>query len=253
MSYWGLFTNNNIALGMNRMNTAIPLPFNLRSLGAIEQEPAAALFECVEQRFGEYLTTLKAKRSTVIFAQGARLSCLYLITQGEILLTRLSPDGRETLISILGPGEFFGESALLTGAAVTFSAGATKRSVLRQLPERKFKTLLDDPQACRTLLEATARRCDDAWTQMEVLACTHVRDKVRSGLLWLSGRIGVETREGVRIDLNQTQLARMVGCARETLSREMSELRRLRTVDVRHSNGRKSLFVVDPQGLSQPA
>jgi CRP/FNR family transcriptional regulator len=238
---------------MKRMNIATALPFSLRPIEVVDQHPVAALFECMEERFGKTCTQLKIKRNTVICTQGARLSCLYLIKQGEILLTRLSPDGRETLISILGPGEFFGEGALLSGTAVTFSASATRRSVLLQLPDRKFKLLLDDPQACRTLLEATARRCDDAWTQMEVLGCTHVRDKVRSGLLWLSGRIGVETRDGVRIDLNQTQMARMVGCARETLSREVSELRRLRTVDVRHSNGRKSLFVVDPEGLSQPA
>ncbi len=232
------------------MNTATPLPFNLRPPEATEQEPTAALFEYMEQRFGDACTQLKVKRNTVICTQGSRPSCLYLIKQGEVLLTRLSPDGRETLISILGPGEFFGESSLLSGTAVTFSAGATRRSVLLQLPDRKFRLLLNDPQACRTLLEAIARRCDDAWTQMEVLGCTHVRDKVRSCLLWLSGRIGVETGDGVRIDLNQTQLARMVGCARETLSREVSELRKLRTIDVRHSNGRKSLFVVNPNGLS---
>jgi len=234
------------------MNIATPLPFNLHPLEATEQEPAAALFDYMEQRFGDACTPLKVKRNTVICTQGSRPSCLYLVKQGEILLTRLSPDGRETLISILGPGEFFGESSLLSGTAVTFSAGATRQSVLLQLPDRKFKLLLNDPQACRTLLEAIARRCDDAWTQMEVLGCTHVRDKVRSCLLWLSGRIGVETGDGVRIDLNQTQLARMVGCARETLSREVSELRRLRTVDVRQSNGRKSLFVVNPERLNQP-
>jgi len=233
------------------MSIAITFPPTLRS-SEIEQPPVAALFECMEERFGDACTQLKVKRNTVICTQGARLSCLYMIKQGEVLLTRLSSDGRETLISILGPGEFFGDSSLLSGTPITFSASATRRSTLLQLPERKFKLLLNDPQICRTLLGAIAKRCDDAWTQMEVLGCTHVRDKVRSGLLWLSGRIGVETREGVRIDLNQTQLARMVGCAREPLSREVSELRRLRAIDVRHSNGRKSLFVVDPEGLSQP-
>jgi CRP/FNR family transcriptional regulator, cyclic AMP receptor protein len=235
------------------MNMATPLPFNLRPPEMIEQDPGAVLFECMEERFGSTCTQLKVKRNTVICAQGSKLSCLYLIKQGEIFLTRLSTDGRETLISILGPGEFFGEGALLSGTHVTFSASATRQSTLLQLPDRKFKLILQDPHACRTLLDAIARRCDDAWTQMEVMGCTHVRDKVRSGLLWLSGRIGVETRDGVRIDLNQTQLARMVGCARETLSREMSELRRLRTIEVRHSNGRKSLFVVDLEGLHQSA
>ena len=232
------------------MNTAIPLPFNAPSPQPAELHPSSILFEIMENRFAPVCTRLGVKRNMVICSQGTRLSCLYLIKQGEVVITRLSPDGRETLLSILGPGEFFGESSLLSGSEITFSARATKRSELLQLPERKFKLLLEDPHVCRILLQTIARRCNDAWTQMEVLGCTHVRDKVRSGLIWLSGSMGVETQEGVRIDLNQTQLARMVGCARETLSREVSELRRSRAVDVRHSNGRKSLFVVNPKGLS---
>ena len=236
------------------MNTATPLSFVTAQPSVdFEQNPAATLYKYMESRFSRFCVSLHVKRNDIICNQGATLSHLYMIKQGEVLLTRVSSDGRETLIAILGPGEYFGESSLLSGTATTFSATATRRSLLMQLPGRKFKLLLEDSQVCRTLLAAIARKCDDAWTQMEVLGCTHVRDKVRSGLLWLSGRIGVETREGVRIDLNQTQLARMVGCARETLSREVSELRKLRTIDVRQSNGRKSLYVVDPQGLSQPA
>jgi CRP/FNR family cyclic AMP-dependent transcriptional regulator len=235
------------------MNVVTTLPASPHSHEVIDQEPSADIFGLLEECCGDRGTLLKVRRSMAICTQGARLSCLYLIKQGEVFLTRLSPDGRETLISILGPGEFFGESALLSGTSVTFSASARRQSTLLQLPARKFKRMLEDPQVCYTLLEAIARRCDDAWTQMEVLGCSHVRDKVRSGLLWLSGRIGVETREGVRIDLNQTQLARMVGCARETLSREVSELRRLHTVDIRRSNGRKSLFVLDLEGLNQYA
>jgi len=232
------------------MNTAIPLPFSTPSSQTASDSPSSALFEIMEQRFAPVCTRLGAKRGTVICSQGSRLSYLYLINRGEVLLTRLLPDGREILLSILGPGEFFGESSLLSGTAVSFSAGATKRTELLQLPARKFKLLLEDPHACRMLLEIIARRCNDALTQMEVLGCTHVRDKVRSGLIWLSGRMGVETQEGVRIDLNQTQLARIVGCARETLSREVSELRRSRAIDVRQSNGRKSLYVVNPERLS---
>jgi CRP-like cAMP-binding protein len=216
----------------------------------IEQNPAAALFKSIEHKFGYTCAQLAVKRNTVICSQGTKVSNLYLIKHGEILLTRLSSDGRETLISILGPGEFFGESSLLGGTAVTFSARAAKRSTLLILPERKFRRLLEDPWVCRTLLQTIARRCNDAWTQMELLGCTHARDKVRSGLAWLTGKIGVETREGVRIDLNQTQLARIVGCARETLSRELSELRRQHTIEVRQTNGRKSFFVVRPEELS---
>jgi len=231
------------------MNLTTPLALCMRPSEQVDQTPAAALFEDIENRFSDNFTQLSVKRNTIICGQGTKPTSLFLIKQGEVWLTRLSSDGRETLLSILGPGEFFGESSLLGGTTVTFSARATKRSSLLLLPERKFKLLLEDPWACRTLLETIARRCDDAWTQMELLGCTHVRDKVRSGLIWLSGRFGVETQHGVRIDLNQTQLARMVGCARETLSREVSELRRLQTIQVRQSNGRKSFFVMKPEDL----
>jgi CRP/FNR family transcriptional regulator, cyclic AMP receptor protein len=233
------------------MNLATSLAYCMESPDSIEQNPISTLYARMEQRFGSTLARLNVKRNTIICTQGSKLSCLYLIRQGEVMLTRVSPDGRETLIAVLGPGEFFGESSLLSGTAITFSANATKRTELLQLPERKFKLLLEDPWACRMMLESTARRCDDAWSQMEVLGCTHVRDKVRSGLIWLSQKVGVETSEGVRIDLNQTQLARMVGCARETLSREVSELKRLHAVAVLPSNGRKALFVVNPEELSQ--
>ena len=234
---------------MDSMTLATPLAYYNHPPELNEQSPASTLFESIEQRFGNTCAPISAKRNSVICGQGTRISCLYLIKQGEISLTRVSADGRETLISVLGQGDFFGESALLGGTSVTYSARTTKRSTLLMLPERKFKLLLEDPWACRILLETTARRCDDAWTQMELLGCTHARDKVRSGLMWLSGRFGVETQDGVRIDLNQTQLARMVGCARETLSREVSELRRLRTIKVHQSNGRKSFFVVKPEEL----
>jgi CRP/FNR family cyclic AMP-dependent transcriptional regulator len=231
------------------MNIPTPLPTKAACAELMHHNPTSTLFEFMEQKFGDVCTPLKAKRNTLLFNQGARLTCLFMIQEGEILLTRLSPDGRETLISILGPGEFFGESALLNGSIAIFSARATKQSALLQLPEKIFKSLIEDPQMCRMFLERVARRCDAAWTQMEVLGCAHVRDKVRSGLLWLSSSVGVETHHGVRIDMNLTQMARMVGCARETLSREVSELKKMRKVAMRPANGRMAFFVMNPKGL----
>jgi len=231
------------------MSAVTPLPVSPWVPQPAEQHHPEALFEVMERRFASICTRLEAKRNKVICNQGEALSSLYLVKKGEVLLTRLSPDGREVLLAILGPGEFFGESSLLSSAKVPYSASATRQSELLQLPAKQFNILLEDPRACRIVLDIVLQRCEDAWTQMEVLGCAHARDKVRSGLRWLSERMGVETREGIRIDLNQTQLACMVGCARETLNRELSELRRLRAIDVRRTNGRNSIFVIFPQRL----
>lgn len=217
------------------------------------QDSAAALFEYLDRRFSSSCQRFEVKRNSLICCQGTGVQYLYLVKNGEVVLTRGSPDGCETLLTVLGSGEFFGESALLSDTVLTFSASATRQSRLLLIPRRKFKVLLEDPRICRCLLETVAQRCDDAWTQMEVIGCTYAREKVRSGLRWLSGRFGVETRKGVRIDLNQTQLARMVGCARETFSRELNELKRMRAIDVCSENGRKSFYVLDPDSLSESA
>ncbi len=232
------------------MSTTIPLPISPWAPKLTEHHTPEILFKIMEMRFAPICTRLKVKRNTVLCNQGSTISCLYLVKKGEVLLSRLSSDGREILLSILGPGEFFGEGSLLSGAEVPYSAITTRRSEFLQLPKKQFKLLLEDPQTCGMLIKTISQRCNDAWTQMEVLSCARARDKVRSGLLWLSGRMGVETQEGVRIDLSQKQLASMMGCARETLNRNVSELKRLRAINVRHSNGRKSLFVVDPGGLA---
>jgi CRP/FNR family transcriptional regulator, cyclic AMP receptor protein len=231
----------------NGMNAAIPLPFSPQNTEQTVFSPAAAIYEHIERHYRTECVKLVAKRNSVICSQGTKLAGLHLVERGEIVLSRLSPDGRETLIAVLGPGEFFGESSLLNGVVVTFSAIASRRSQLLLLPHRRFNLLLEDPRLCRILLEAVAQQCNDAWTQLEVLGCIRVRDKVRSGLAWLSEKIGVKVHDGVRIDINQTQLARMLGCAREAVSREVSELKRTRTIDVRTGNGRKALVLVHPK------
>ncbi|MBN2241499.1 MAG: Crp/Fnr family transcriptional regulator [Acidobacteria bacterium] len=226
-----------------------PLPATPSELQPSDTNPAARLFEYIERRIGKKCFKIRAKRNSVICCQGMRPSFLYMVQQGEVLLVRANPDGRETILSVMGPGDLFGESALLGRSEITFSAMATKRSVVSLLPERQFRSLLEDPTACRYLLETVSRRCNDAWTQMEVIGCTHVRDKVRAGLLWLSVRYGQKTGRGIRIDLNQTRLALMVGCARETLSREIRRLRKINVIDVRHEKGRKVFYVADSEAL----
>lgn len=233
------------------MNIPAALPRHAsRSTYPVIKSPSAALFDYVNRRFGRSCFKINVKRNSSICCQGMHISSLYMVHEGEILLSRVTSDGRDTLLSILGPGDFFGESALINGSAVAFSATTSKRAVVSQLPERMFKTLLEDSSMYRYVLESIAQRCDDAWTQMEVIGCAHVRDKVRSGLAWLAGRIGVKTDKGIRIDMNQARMACMIGCARETLNREISRLKKTGAVDTCYDDGRKSFYIVDMEKLS---
>jgi CRP/FNR family cyclic AMP-dependent transcriptional regulator len=189
------------------------------------------------------------KRDELICSQGEKLACLYLVKQGEVLLTRLSPDGREAVLAVLGPGEFFGETALLNGMTATFNAYSLQQTTLLMLSHQRFRLLLDNPSTCRLLLEALAHRCDDAWSQIEAMGCTRAEDKVRAVLSWLTRRIGVKTSDGVRIALNQSQLAQMIGSTRETLNRQLSALRKIGILVVKGPKRREVLYVLKPEAL----
>jgi len=59
----------------------------------------------------------------------------------------------------------------------------------------------------------------------------------------------VTTADGIRIDLNQSQLAQMIGCARESLNRQLSSLKRRGLLEIRGRRRHEALFVLRPEEL----
>ncbi len=192
-------------------------------------------------------------KDEIICSQGEHLKGLYVIKQGDVLLTRLSADGRETLLSVLGPGEFFGEGALISGFKANFNAYALCQTSLLIITSQRLQNLVADPRVSMKIMQVMVRRCDDAWMQIEAMGCTHVEDKVRAVLHWLARRFGVSTNHGIRIDLNQSQLAQMVGCARESLNRQLSSLKRNGLLAIRGRRRHEALYVLRLDELVNPA
>jgi CRP-like cAMP-binding protein len=79
------------------MSLVNPPVFYSPPLNLIEQNPITDFFERMVQDFGNSCARLIVKRNTIICTQGTKLSCFYLIKKGEVLLNRLSPDGRATV------------------------------------------------------------------------------------------------------------------------------------------------------------
>jgi CRP/FNR family transcriptional regulator len=187
------------------------------------------------------------KKGSWIFTQGDVLDGLYIVQEGKVLLTRLSASGRETVLGFAGPGEFFGDVPLLDGNIAPFNARALQSTVLLVVRKLEFKALLDDPASCRAMVDVLARRCNDAWAQIEALGSGLLGEKIRAILLWLSKRNGVQTDEGVEIRMSQSQLAQMVGASRESLNRQISILKSEGAIKVSRKHRRVSMLVVAPE------
>ena len=151
---------------------------------------------------------------------------LYVVLEGKIKLTRAAPDGRENLLSVLGPGEMFGELSLFDPRPRTSSAVALTDTRLAALAhDELLDWLTGRPEVYLHLLRALAQRLRRANDVMADLVFTDVPGRVAKALLDLADRFGEQTAEGLQVhhDLTQEELAQLVGASRETVNKALAD------------------------------
>src|SRR5919202_291145 len=98
-------------------------------------------------------------RGQIVFASGDPGDNLYVIESGRVKLAFTSPEGREVILDIMGPTDFFGELALLDGEARSAEAIALEPSVLCLLGRNEFLKFLEQrPHVAIMLLGVLSRR-----------------------------------------------------------------------------------------------
>ena len=93
-----------------------------------------------------------------VFKQGDIGDRFYVIREGEVSITAAQPDGTEREVATLGPGEYFGEIALLSSVPRTATAATKTQVQLWALDGESFKTLMESEHVHAGTLEQTATR-----------------------------------------------------------------------------------------------
>ena len=195
------------------------IPINQAALfAALDVESAAALRSTmVEQR---------ARKGEVIFREGDPGDRMYVITSGKITLAHSAPDGRETLLGVLGPGEMFGELSVFDPSARTSTATPLTDCSLLSLSRDQLRLwLASRPEVAEKLLQALAQRLRRTEDAMADLVFTDVPGRVAKALSELGDKFGV-VRDGelyVEHDMTQEELAQLVGASRETVNKALAD------------------------------
>src|SRR5580692_4497391 len=177
---------------------------------ALDDDSAAALQAGV--------TIVELARADRVFEEGASGNQLYVVLDGKIKLTRTAADGRENLLSVLGPGEMFGELSLFDPRPRTSTASAVTDATVAALGHDALRPwLLERPEVSMHMLQALARRLRRANDVTADLVFTDVPGRVAKNLLDLAERFGEQDRDGLHVhhDLTQEELAQLVGASRE--------------------------------------
>jgi CRP/FNR family transcriptional regulator, cyclic AMP receptor protein len=190
----------------------------------------APLFDGLDEESARALrrqmTDIKLSRGEHLFLEGQDGDRLYVVLDGKIKLTRAAADGRENLLSVIGPGEMFGELSLFDPRPRTSTASAVTDATVAALAHDALRPwLLERPDVSMHMLRALAKRVRREFDVTADLVFTDVPGRVAKNLLDLAGRFGEQDRDGLHVhhDLTQEELAQLVGASRETVNKALAD------------------------------
>ena len=167
-------------------------------------------------------------QDTVIFAQGAVAHTVFYIQDGQVKLSVLSPKGKEAVVAVLGPGDFFGEGCLAGQTHRMASARALVASVVLKISKTEMtRTLHEQPSfSDRFIAHMLARNIrveDDLVDQL-----FNSSEKRLARILLLLARYGsTDAKPRDLPKLSQETLAEMVGTTRSRVNFFMNKFRKL--------------------------
>ncbi|MFC1513916.1 Crp/Fnr family transcriptional regulator [candidate division KSB1 bacterium] len=166
------------------------------------------------------------ERNGVIFLESEEAHHFYLILEGHIKISRLDQSGKEVIIAILTPGNFFGDMGILDGMPRSTDAiSESKSSVLMIRDEDFYKLIEKKPQVTIELLKELAHRIRNSDSQIKGLSLLNASGKVASAILRWAQDQGVAYGETIEIKgvPKQEEMASYVGLTRETFNRVLKD------------------------------
>lgn len=165
-----------------------------------------------------------------LFQSGDPADGLYLVTAGEIRITKMDEQGKEIEVVRLGPGDFFGEAILFVSPEFPAFAQAVRESDVVFLDKDSlFRSLETVPGLARDLLTLLARKCLVLNRRIEALNLQTVRQRL---IRFLLSHCHGERSCTVRLDIKKAELAQLLGTISETLSRNLKQLQESGLIEV---------------------
>ena len=172
------------------------------------------------------LTYADYSRGDTVFAEGEQGDTLYIVLSGKVKVGRHAADGRENMLSVMGPSDMFGELSVFDPGPRMATATVLTDARLASLDQASLRPWIRDrPEIAEQLLRVLARRLRRTNDALADLIFTDVPGRVAKALLNLAERFGTQEADGVRVhhDLTQEELAQLVGASRETVNKALAD------------------------------
>lgn len=168
-----------------------------------------------------YSKTRAFKKGTVVFSKGDPGNSLFAVVKGTVRIGVSSAEGREAVFNIIGPGEIFGEIALLDGRERTADAFATTESELLVIDRREFLPFVQNqPALAMKLIELLCTRLRWISEHVEQVVLPTLPGRLAKALVRLAEKDG-KTFGAKKLSVTQLELSQMVGMSRESINKQL--------------------------------
>lgn len=182
------------------------------------------------ERVAATTQTRTYRAGEIIYRMDDPADALFLVRSGMVKISKLFPNGKEAILSVVGPQGSFGELLLRPEERRPTQAEALETTRLIALPQAELQTLVETrPELALRLVGLLAARLFETQQWSAAVNAYSASERVASLLARLGREFGVPHAEGgteLRLRLNQEDLARMIGATRETVSHSLHRLRR---------------------------
>ncbi|MBW2365193.1 MAG: Crp/Fnr family transcriptional regulator [Deltaproteobacteria bacterium] len=162
-------------------------------------------------------------KNTIIFSEGDEADSLYIILRGKVRALLNNIHGKELVLTIQEPGEYFGELALIDDDPRSATIMTKEETQLLILPGNAFKNLLrDNPDLIFNILKGLTARLRKATDKIEDLAFMNVYGRISRVLIQRAKHVGQKLVIEER--LTHQEIANMIGATREIVSRILKKL-----------------------------
>lgn len=188
------------------------------------------------------------KREVIFFPKEAS-DTIYLLKSGKIKISRISPDGQILTLALLGPGEIFGESALLGQEARQDIAEVVEDAVICAIDRKDFQELLEKSNVLNRRVQThIGKRISQVESQIEDLVFKDARERVVSFLTRYVRDFGKQMFDlwEVRPFLTHREIAELTATSRQTVNAILNELKTQGKIDFT----RQYLRIKDLQDLA---
>ena len=200
-----------------------------------------SLSEPVRERLLEDARVLQADAGEYIFREGEKASDIYIIEEGQVKLSHIDGEGRESIVMFLSGNDTIWENLFLYQGTFPYSAVTMTKTKLYRISWERFLGILDEPEAAMQIITMLSRKLHDANERGQILATKDPRARLAGFFLYHLERGGTSL-----LHFHLEEIASSIALRMETVSRKITDLQRMGLIK---RAGQGKIQIIDPEGL----